>query len=192
MDGVASWIANIAAKHFADGDPQNRGDVDLAGGFVCYDCYETKDGRFLSVGALEPKFWANFCRLVEREDLIDSQVDKHADGRLKEEITTIFKSRTLDEWLALLDGEDTCIERVNTVAEAIEDPQIVHREMVVEIDHPTEGRIRAMGNPIKLSETPGSIDRLPAPAYGAHTHEVLRELGLSEEEIGKLSTEKVI
>ena len=192
MDGVASWMANIAAKHFAENDPQKRGEVDLAGGFVCYDCYETRDGQFLSVGALEPKFWANFCRLIEREDLVDAQVDKNEDGRLKKEITEIFKGRTMDEWLALLGDEDTCIEKINTVAEAIEDPQMVHREMVVEIDHPTEGRIRNMGIPIKLSETPGGVDRLPAPAYGAHTREVLLGLGLSEEEVDKLAEEKVV
>jgi crotonobetainyl-CoA:carnitine CoA-transferase CaiB-like acyl-CoA transferase len=191
-DGVASWMANIAAKHFADGDPQDRGEVDLAGGFVCYDCYETKDGQFLSVGALEPKFWANFCRLIEREDLVDAQVDKHKDGRLKAEIATIFKSKNMDEWLALLDGEDTCIEKINSVAEAIEDPQMLHRKMIVEVEHPTEGRTRAMGIPIKLSETPGRVDRLPAPAYGAHTGEVLRGLGLNDEEIEKLAEQKVI
>jgi crotonobetainyl-CoA:carnitine CoA-transferase CaiB-like acyl-CoA transferase len=191
-DGVASWMANIAAKHFVDGDPQDRGEVDLAGGFICYDCYETKDGQYLSVGALEPKFWANFCRLAGREDLVDSQVDKDGDGKLKEEVGTLFKSKTMDEWLALLDGEDTCIDKINTVAEAIKDPQMLHREMIVEIDHPTEGKIKAMGNPIKLSATPGSIDRVPAPAYGAHTHDILRDLGLSDDEIKTLADEKVI
>jgi crotonobetainyl-CoA:carnitine CoA-transferase CaiB-like acyl-CoA transferase len=192
MDGVASWMANIAAKHFVLDDPQNRGEVDLAGGFLCYDCYETKDGQSLSVGALEPKFWANFCRLIERDDLADVQVDKQEDGKLKEEIVAIFKSKTMDEWLALLDGEDTCIEKINTVAEAVTDPQMLHREMVVEIDHPTEGKHRAMGIPIKMSDTPGSVDRLPAPAYGAHTRETLLGLGLSEAEIEKLAEEKVI
>ena len=192
MDGVASWMANIAAKHFALNDPQNRGEVDLAGGFICYDSYETKDGLCLSVGALEPKFWTSFCRLIDREDLIDVQVDATEDGKLKEEIAKIFKGKTLDEWLALLEGHDTCIEKINTVAEAMEDPQMLHREMVVEIDHPTEGRVKTMGIPIKLSETPGSVDRLPAPAYGMHTSEVLQGLGLSDEEIDKLAEEKVI
>ena len=192
MDGVASWMANIAAKHFALNDPQNRGEVDLAGGFICYDSYETKDGLYLSVGALEPKFWTNFCRLIDREDLIDVQVDATKDGKLKEEIAKIFKGKTMDEWLALLEGHDTCIEKINTVAEAMEDPQMLHRKMVVEIDHPTEGRVKAMGIPIKLSETPGSVDRLPAPAYGMHTSEVLQGLGLSDEEIDKLAGEKVI
>ena len=192
MDGVASWMANIAAKHFVSNDPHNRGEVDLAGGFVCYGCYETKDGQCLSVGALEPKFWANFCRLIEREDLVDVQVDKDEDGKLKEEVAGIFKSRTMGEWLALLDGEDTCIEKINTVAEAVKDPQMLHRKMVVEMEHPTEGRVKAMGIPIKMSETPGSVDRLPVPAYGAHTREVLLGLGLSEAEIEKMAEEKVI
>ena len=96
MDGVASWMANIAAKHFVEHDPHDRGGVDLAGGFICYGTYETKDGQYLSVGALEPKFWANFCRLIEREDLIDAQVDKDEDGRLKNEVTAIFRSKTMD------------------------------------------------------------------------------------------------
>jgi len=192
MDGVASWMAIIAAKHFVSNDPHNRGEVDLAGGFVCYGCYETKDGQYLSVGALEPKFWANFCRLIEREDLVDIQVDRDEDGKLKEEVAGIFKSKTMGEWLALLDGEDTCIEKINTVAEAMKDPHMLHRKMVVEMEHPTEGRIKAMGIPIKMSETPGSVDRLPAPAYGAHTREVLLGLGLSEAEIEKMAEEKVI
>jgi crotonobetainyl-CoA:carnitine CoA-transferase CaiB-like acyl-CoA transferase len=144
------------------------------------------------VGALEPKFWTNFCNLIDREDLIDAQVDSTEDGKLKEEIIAIFKSKTLDEWLSLLGDHDTCIEKINTVAEAMEDPQMLHRKMMVEIDHPTEGRIKGIGIPIKLSETPGSVDRLPAPGYGEHTHDVLRELGLDEAEIEQLAAEKII
>jgi crotonobetainyl-CoA:carnitine CoA-transferase CaiB-like acyl-CoA transferase len=191
-DGVASWMVNIAAKHFTDDDPMNKGDVELAGGFICYDSYETKDGQFLSVGSVEPKFWATFCRLIDRQDLIDKQIDRDKDGRLKEEIIRIFKSRTMDEWLALLEGHDTCIEKINTVAEAMSDPQLLQRNMVVEIDHPTEGRIKNIGAPIKLSDTPARVDRLPAPAYGEHTADVLEELGFSAQDIARFAEEKVI
>ncbi len=192
MDGVASWMANSAAKYFVSNDLQKRGEVDLAGGLICYGTYETKDGQYLSVGALEPKFWVNFCRLIEREDLVDSQLDLNPDAKLREEIVRIFKGKTMDEWLALLDGQDTCIEKINTVAEAMNDPQMRHRKMVGDIEHPTEGPIKATGIPVKLSLTPGSVDRLPAPAYGQHTHEVLRGLGLSDAEIGRLAEDKVI
>lgn len=192
MDGVASWMANAAAKYFAAGDPQKRGETDLAGGLVCYGTYETKDGQYLSVGALEPKFWANFCRLIRREDLVDAQLDVQPNGRLREEIVRIFKSKTRDEWLSLLDGQDTCIEKINTVAEALDDPQVRHRKMVVEIEHPTEGSIKGIGIPIKFSLTPGRVDRLPAPAYGQHTREVLRGLGLTDGEIDQLAADKVI
>lgn len=190
MDGVVSWMANIAAKHFAEHDPMEKGEVDIAGGFICYSTYETKDGKYLAVGALEPKFWANFCRLIGREDLIDAQVDRGK--KLKKEIIKIFKSKTMDEWLFLLEGQDTCIEKINTVTEAMNDPQVVHRKMVVEIEHPTEGRIRNIGAPIKLSHTPPCLDRLPAPAYGEHTLEVLQELGYSPSEIERLTEEKII
>jgi crotonobetainyl-CoA:carnitine CoA-transferase CaiB-like acyl-CoA transferase len=192
MDGVVSWMANAAAKHFVAHDPQKRGETDLAGALVCYGTYETKDGQYLSVGALEPKFWANFCRLIEREDLVDAQLDALPNGKLKKEIVRIFKSKTRDEWLSLLDGQDTCIEKINTVAEALDDPQVRHRKMVVDIEHPTEGRIKGMGIPIKLSLTPGRVDRLPAPAYGQHTREVLRGIGLTDGEIDQLEADKVI
>ena len=192
MDGVAPWMANVAARYFATKEPLKLGEVELAGGLICYRTYETKDGRYLSVGALEPKFWANFCRLIGREDLADAHLDVQGDGKLTKEMEGIFKSKTLDEWLSLLEGHDTCIEKVNTVTEAMQDPQMLHREMVVEVDHPTEGRIKALGIPIKLSKTPGCVDRFHAPAYGEHTREVLEGLGLRADEIKQLEAEKVI
>jgi crotonobetainyl-CoA:carnitine CoA-transferase CaiB-like acyl-CoA transferase len=191
MDGVVPWMANIAARYFLTKENLRAGEVELAGGFACYRTYETKDSRYLSVGALEPKFWANFCRLIDREDLIDRQVDSDG-GALVREMTDIFKSRTIDEWLVLLDGHDTCIERVNNLAEAMSDPQLLHRKMVVETEHPTEGRVKSLGISIKLSKTPGRVDRLHAPAYGEHTREVLTQLGLSEAEIECLANDKVI
>jgi crotonobetainyl-CoA:carnitine CoA-transferase CaiB-like acyl-CoA transferase len=111
---------------------------------------------------------------------------------LKEEMVRIFKDRTMDEWLSLLEGHDTCIERINTVAETLKDPQLLHRKMVVELDHPSEGKIKAIGAPIKLSETPARVDRLPAPAYGEHTTQVLQELGFSSSEIERLVSDKVV
>lgn len=192
MDGVTPWLANIAAKYFHTGEDQRAGEAELAGGLACYRTYETRDGRCLSVGALEPKFWANFCRLIEREDLIDRQLDIGDDGKLEHEMISIFKSKTADEWATLLEGHDTCIERVNNLDEAMTDPQILHRQMVVETDHPTEGRVKSLGIPIKLSRTPGRVDRLHAPGYGEHTREVLTHLGLSETEIERLAEEKVI
>jgi crotonobetainyl-CoA:carnitine CoA-transferase CaiB-like acyl-CoA transferase len=192
MDGVAPWLGNIAARYFHTNESQKAGEAELAGGLVCYRTYETKDGRYLSVGALEPKFWANFCRLIEREDLVHQQLDIRADGKLEREMVSIFKSKTADEWLALLEGEDTCIERVNTIAEAMNDPQVLHRQMVVETDHPTEGRIKSMGISIKLSKTPGRVDRFHAPAYGEHTRAVLTQLGLSQPDIDSLARDTVI
>lgn len=192
MDAVASWMANVAAKYFVSNESADRGEFELAGGLVCYRTYETKDGRHLSVGALEPKFWANFCRLIEREDLIDAQLDMQKDGKLRKEIETIFKSKTLDEWLALLKDHDTCIERINTVAEAMNDPQMLQRQMVAETNHPTEGKVRSIGIPIKLSATPGQIQRLPAPAYGEHTRETLMALGFTDTDINELAGDGVI
>lgn len=182
-DGALSWLAMVAGKYLCDGEVPRRGDGALSGGFVCYLSYEAADG-WVSCGALEPKFWAAFCNGVERPDLIEKQFeapgsDAHA------EIAGVFRSRTRAEWLAFNDEHDCCIEPVLDVGEALDSALVRAREMVVEIDQPQLGPVRLLGNPIKLSRTPADPTR-PAPAFGEHTAEVLRDAGYSEEEVAAM------
>ncbi len=182
-DGALSWLAMVAAAYFCDGVVPQRGEGQLTGGFVCYYPYEAADG-WVTCGALEPKFWRNFCEGVDRPDLVDKQFAKPGSDDWRE-IAEIFRGRTRDEWRAFNDRHDAMIEPVLDLDEALESELVRAREMVVDVDQPGIGTVRLLGQPVKLSRTPGD-DTRPAPALGEHTEEVLAEAGLPPEEIAAL------
>jgi crotonobetainyl-CoA:carnitine CoA-transferase CaiB-like acyl-CoA transferase len=184
-DGALSWLAMVAASYFADGDVPRRGDLPLAGALVCYRPYECADG-WVSLGALEPKFWQAWCRGVGREELIEKQFERpgsEAHGQVAE----IFKGRTRDQWEAFAREHDCCLEPVLELDEALDSELVRARRMVVELEQPgAERSVRQLGIPVKLDRTPGEHDRLPGPALGEHTEEVLAEAGYSELQIAEL------
>jgi crotonobetainyl-CoA:carnitine CoA-transferase CaiB-like acyl-CoA transferase len=106
-------------------------------------------------------------------------------------VSEIFKDKTREEWIELLGDADCCCEPVNSVSEAFVDPQLLARDMIIETDHPTEGRLKQIGIPLKFSETPGAI-RLAAPNHGEHTLEILKKLGYEDGEISDMEKEGVI
>ncbi|MGI8594792.1 MAG: CaiB/BaiF CoA transferase family protein [Solirubrobacteraceae bacterium] len=182
-DGALSWLAMVAGRYFADGILPRRGDLELAGRLICYRPYACKDGH-VTLGALEPKFWAAWCRGVDREDLIDKQfeapgTDVHAD------VEEIFLERTREEWRTFASRHDCCLEPVLDLDEALDSELVRARQMVVELDQPGTGRVRQLGVPVKLSRTPGAV-RAPGPELGEHTCEVLASLGYSDEEAAAL------
>ena len=184
-DGALSWLAMVAAAHFAEGTVPQRGDLPLAGSLICYRPYECADG-WVTLGALEPKFWQAWCRGVGREDLIERQferpgTDAHA------EVQAVFRGRTRAEWEAFAREHDCCLEPVLDLDEALDSELVRAREMVVEIDQPgAERTVRQLGIPVKLARTPGSHARLPGPALGEHTEQALRGAGYSAEEVAEL------
>ncbi len=171
-DGALSWLAMVAAAYFADGNPPHRGELLLAGSVICYRPYECADG-WVTLGALEPKFWQAWCRGVEREELIERQFeapgsDAHA------QVVAIFKTRTRAQWEQFAREHDCCLEPVLELDEALDSELVRAREMVVNLQQPgVEGGVRQLGVPVKLERTPGTHDRLPGPALGEHTEEVL-------------------
>ena len=182
-DGSLSWLAMVAARHFADGIVPRRGSIELAGGLVCYRPYACRDGH-VTLGALEPKFWRNWCVGVGRGDLIEKQFegpgsDTHA------EVERIFLERTREGWQDFATHHDCCLEPVLDLDEALGSELVKAREMVVELDQPGAGKVKQLGVPIKLSRTPGAV-RAPGPALGEHTAEVLAAAGYSAEEIAAL------
>jgi alpha-methylacyl-CoA racemase len=182
-DGALSWLAMVAGAYLCDGELPGRGDGQLTGRFVCYLPYEAAEG-YVTMGALEPQFWARFCAGVDREDLVAKQF-AHNGSEEWAEIAEIFRSRTRAEWKAFNDEHDAMIEPVLDLAEALDSELVRAREMVVEWEQPAIGPVRQLGVPVKLSRTPGTV-HAPAPALGEHTREVLAEAGLSAEEIETL------
>jgi crotonobetainyl-CoA:carnitine CoA-transferase CaiB-like acyl-CoA transferase len=184
-DGALSWLAMVAGAYFADGQVPRRGELPLAGSLVCYRPYECSDG-WVSLGALEPKFWQAFCRGVGREELIASQFERPG-STAHEQVKAIFAQRTRAQWEAFAREHDCCLEPVLELDEALESDLVRAREMVVEIEQPgAERAVRQLGVPVKLSRTPGEHSRLPGPALGEHTEELLLAAGFSEGEVAEL------
>jgi crotonobetainyl-CoA:carnitine CoA-transferase CaiB-like acyl-CoA transferase len=183
-DGALSWLALVAARFFADNHVPKRGEPELAGGLVCYRPYACKDG-WVTLGALEPKFWQAWCRGVGREDLIEKQFERPG-SEAHAEVERIFLERTRDEWHEFAGHNDCCLEPVLDLGEALDSELVKAREMVVELDQPgTAQPVKQLGVPVKLSRTPGAVDK-PGPALGEHTDEVLQSLGYSTEDIDAL------
>lgn len=196
LDGVVSWLVLLGPAYFATGVPTRRGESPLTGAHPGYQVFETKDGKYISVGALEEKFWRNLYHELGIYDLDDEPMptgerwDEKWDN-VRQRIQTIFLTKTRDEWMELLQDKEICIAPVYDLEEAMIDPQVLHRKMVYEVDHPGIGRVKHIGNPVKLSETPADYRR-PAPALGEHTEELLLEVGYSREEIAALRADAIV
>jgi alpha-methylacyl-CoA racemase len=152
-DGALSWLAMVAGRYFAEQTAPQRGELELAGRLICYRPYECKDG-WVTLGALEPKFWQAWCRGVGRDDLIEKQFeapgsDAHA------EVERLFLGRTRDEWQEFASQHDCCLEPVLGLDEALDSELVRAREMVVELDQPGTEGVKQLGMPVKFSRTPG-------------------------------------
>jgi crotonobetainyl-CoA:carnitine CoA-transferase CaiB-like acyl-CoA transferase len=162
-----------------------RGELRLGGGIVCYRPYRCADG-YVTLAALEPKFWAAFCRGVGREDLLERAFDPPGSAAHRA-LCEIFAGRTREQWRAFASEHDCCLEPVMELDEALDSKLVAAREMVVELDQPGATRpVKLLGTPFKLGRTPGDPTRAPGPVLGEHTREVLSEAGFSPEEIDAL------
>lgn len=183
-DGALSWTAMESAAALQGAKPR-RGHTLLTGEHLCYRPYACKDG-WITIGALEPKFWLAFCRGVGREDLVPRQFDPPG-SEAHAQVEAIALARTREEWAAFGAEHDACLEPIWELEEALDSELVRAREMVVELDQPGALEpVRVLGLPIKFSETPGDVGRRPAPSLGEHTEEVLRDAGLDDERIAAL------
>jgi crotonobetainyl-CoA:carnitine CoA-transferase CaiB-like acyl-CoA transferase len=175
----------VAARHFAEGRTPRRGGLELAGSLLCYRPYRCSDG-WVTLGALEPKFWQAWCRGVGREDLIEKQFSGPG-SEAHAEVERIFLSRTREEWTAFASSHDCCLEPVLELDEALDSELVASREMVVELDQPgAHEPVRLLGLPVKLSRTPGDANRRPGPGLGEQSEQLLREAGFGDDEIAAL------
>lgn len=163
---------------------------------VPFESFETKDGEIM-IAAGNDSLWAKFCRVIGKEELIEDERfktnplrDKNYD-ELRPLIAEPMKNRTTKEWQDMLDDSGVPNGPINTIDKVIEDPQVVAREMIVEIEHPIAGKLKTPGIPIKLSDTPGKI-RNASPILGEHTEEILKEiLEYDNEKIEELKRENI-
>ena len=193
-EGVLYMLTGMISNMLAQGVSPKRGGTTLNGGAPYYNVYQTKDGGYLSIAAIEPWFWENLCRVIGREDLVPHQ---KASGPKREEIVrtleVAFRSKTRDEWFEFLKDRNISVGKVYSLEEALDDPHAVHRGMVLEVEAPhlPEGKVRQVGIPIHLSETPGAVRHL-GPVTGEHTAEVMAALGFSDDRISQLQQRGVV
>ncbi|HSE06050.1 MAG TPA: CaiB/BaiF CoA-transferase family protein [Methylomirabilota bacterium] len=184
---------------WSDGMAPKRGEGFLGGSYPYYAVYETKDRKHLTIGCTEPWLWENFCKAIERPDFVKfarkpDQFVRAANAeevRAREEVEAIIRTRTRDEWYDFLVKADVCVGKVYEPEEVVTDPQVQARDMIVEMRHPVHGTVKQFGQPIKLSETPGTI-RTVAPYSGEHTDRVLAELGMAAADIKALRDRKIV
>jgi alpha-methylacyl-CoA racemase len=185
FDGSLSWLAMLAAEVFAGGRAPRRGELGLAGRYNCYRPYQCADG-YVTLGALEPKFWQAFCEGVGRPDLTEHAFDP-PDSESHAAVSAIFLERNRDEWRAFASEHDCCLEPVLGLDEALDSKLVAAREMVVELAQPGAQRpVKLLGVPVKLSRTPGDANRAPGPELGEHTDEILTVAGYSPDELAAL------
>ena len=190
LDGAAAWNVCHQIIHWASGVLPQRGKEQLTGHWPCYAVYETRDARFVTVGAYEPHFWATLCRHFGREDFVPEQFTEARREEMFRFFRAAFREKTLEQWMAELGGKEICFGPVLNIEEAYADPQLRHRGMVVDVETLT-GRRSYIGSPIKLSEmAPASSPALPV--LGEHTDAVLRGLGYAPGDIAALREQGVI
>mgnify|MGYP001617325195 FL=1 len=194
-EGALSWLAFPAARWLVQGGEFDAADLPITGREACYNVYRTADGRYLALGALEPKFWAEFCAGIGRSDLIPLQ---HATGdaqaRLLSEVQSIIASRSRDEWLRLFADVEACLVPVNTVAEALADPHIAARRAVLPARGATVIRspIRVATDPAVALDPPEPPAPGEPPVLGAHTDLVLEQAGFDPGARARLRSDGVI
>ena len=187
-DSLLAWTANVMGPVFAE----QRAPVPKAertwGGNAFYNLYETKDGRWLALGASEHKFAENFLAKAGRSDLAPYAHQQPGEqGPLIAYLRQLLKEKTLAEWLAWLDGVDVAYAPVRSLKDAIEDPNTRARGMLL-VDE--SGR-QHLGVPIRFAREPAE-PRLRAPGFGEHSNEIVKSLGYGDADIERLRAERVI
>lgn len=181
-DSMLAFLPTALFMHQAIGAFPERANALLSHRYAFYNTYETKEGRHISIGALEHRFWKNLCAHLGLEAFIPLQYDEQRREEIIGVLRDRFKTKTLDQWKVDLAGVDCCWAPVQTVAEVLDDPFFAHRQMVVPSGDTDTRKAKTIGVPVKLSDTPGSVRTMP-DSFGQSTVAVLSELGYTEGQI---------
>ena len=191
FDGVVSWLTIQAARFIANGKPPER-ETWPTGGEPFYSVYQTKDRKYVAVGAAEDKFWRILCEEIGAKELLE---DRMAKGQRAKEVqntlSSIFKTKSRDEWFEILCDLDSCLTPVKTLDEVFTDPHVKYRELIFDLNCPGSGNVKQLALPVKFSEIKPEI-KIPPPSLGQHTDSILFELGYESSEIVQLRNKGVI
>lgn len=150
-----------------------------------YSVYKTKDGRYLSIGTIEPKFWQKMCRLIDLPELESRQFDFAHSAEIKEKLADAFAGKTQAEWLELIGKDEFCVTPIRTLQEALDSSLTTEQSQMLVTKKEDFGNYTYVKSAVKLSDTPGTI-RKRAPYLGEHTQEVLESAGYTKEEIAAM------
>jgi glutaryl-CoA transferase len=197
LDAQVAWLANQASNYLVSGKvPRRMGNAHP--NIVPYETFKAKDGIYLALGVGNDNQWKKFCKIARIEHLMDDPQyatnPKRVENRKKlvPLLQEVFLQKDSGEWLKLLGEAEIPIGPINTIDRVFADPQVLARQMLVEMGHPKIGKFKLVGSPMKLSKTPVQY-RIPPPLLGEHTESVLREvLGYDKEKIARLKEDKVI
>mgnify|MGYP005850627769 CR=1 FL=1 len=188
FDGTVTLMGLQAATYLAGGPMPGARNTALNGMFPCYNVYKTADGRWMSMGGLEPQFWNTFCDTLGRADLKPRAYDPSAIT----DVADAVAQKSMREWIALFEDNPACFEPVQTFEEVFhEDEQVRARGMVVDMEQPGGKPARMLGNPVNMSETPWKIS-CPPPELGADSHSILKSLGYDEDTIQDLTQRGIV
>lgn len=168
-------MPGAASLFFGSGFVAERGNNWLTGAYANYNIYATADGRYVSVGCLEKKFWRNLCMGLGKEELIDMIDDESNHPYLKEQLAESFKQKTMREWEKFFADKDACVTPVLNFKEAVESEQVQANEMILNVRDDELGEYQQLGFAMKLSKTPAQLNKR-APRLGEDTEKILAQL----------------
>jgi crotonobetainyl-CoA:carnitine CoA-transferase CaiB-like acyl-CoA transferase len=196
LEAEVACLINVGSNYLVEGNiPRRWGNAHPS--IVPYQSFKTADG-YLVIGVASEGIWRRFCQAIGRTEWADDSRFEKNSNRVENRslliglLAEMFLSHSTDEWLKLLNSAEVPCAPVQTVDQVFKAPQVLHREMLVQVEHPTAGPVRMAGIPVKFSATPASV-RLPPPLLGQHNEEVLESwLGMNNEEISELKRKTVL
>lgn len=196
LEAEVACLINVGSNYLVEGNiPRRWGNAHPS--IVPYQSFKTADG-YLVIGVASEGIWRRFCQAIGRAEWADDSRFEKNSNRVENRslliglLAEMFLSHSTDEWLKLLNSAEVPCAPVQTVDQVFKAPQVLHREMLVQVEHPTAGPVRMAGIPVKFSATPASV-RLPPPLLGQHNEEVLESwLGMNNEEISELKRKTVL
>jgi alpha-methylacyl-CoA racemase len=190
-EGVLSLMSLSMDQYTAAGEVAGPRDTLLTGRYACYDIYEARDGGWLSVGAIEPHFYANLCKAIDCEQYVAHQMDDDKQDEIREAFKQAFLTRDRDDWAAELGPGNCCVAPVKSIPELIDDPQWQSRRIFMEAEHPEHGKFMQVGPILAGGEREQPVHQV-RPAGETDTDELLREVGLGDDEIQALRGEGAV